>query len=322
MSAVAGVVQPDGPHVIIPDVLAATSARLNARSWAAVRAGIPAWHPRNDGEAAPAATDGTGGDGGAGGDGAQAPDLGGDPFAKVLEVAVNDRDAVAAALKDAQGLITKRFQEAADFRKEWEPFGQLNLAEVGPDNVAQALSLAQLFANPAQAAELVADPARFEETWEAIGESMGFLEPAEGGSQQAAATTGDEEPPAWAKDLIAKVEQFDQSEQARQQEAVQRAADERVREQLDALRDEDGFDEPRVLQLAQVYALQGDQDAIAKGWADLQAILGGAERGLVEEKEQQPSPAEPGGQALTVPVKPKTYKEAREIIERRAAASA
>lgn len=285
----------------------------------AIRAGyIAAGHPTNDGEAA------GGGDGGNGnGDGAQAADHGNgeSPFAAVLEAATNDRDAVAAALKSTEASVTQRFQEAAEFRRQWEPFASLGLGEIGPDGVGEAMGLRQLFADPSKAADMVADKDRFIATWEQIGEALGYFDEEPNGQAAGTAPTGDEAPP-WAAGLISRLDAIEQRDQTREAEAVQSQADQQVRDQLDALKTEHGeFDETRVLQLSQGYALAGHQDAIAKGFADLQTILGGAEQGLVTRKANAPAPANDGGQPVVTAEAPKDFKEARDIAARRLAAA-
>lgn len=312
--------QPTGIGAIPPDIFELVQLEGQPHRWAEARARIRALgHPTNDGEAVPA-----GGDAGdaAGGDGAQATDpaAGGSPFAAVLEAAGDNREAVAEALKSVEPKITKRFTEAAEFRKQWEPFGPLNLAEIGPEGVAQALGLAQLFADPAKADSLITDRDAFEQTWEAVGASLGYFDDEPGG--QSAEAAGEGEPPAWAKPLFDDLATRQERDQQQAQERIDREAEEKVQAQLDEIRDKPGFDEPRVLQLAQVHALQGEDNAILKGWEDLQAILGGAERGLVERKENQPPPAQQPAQPDLTPEKAKNYRDAREIAARRFAATA
>jgi hypothetical protein len=258
------------------------------------------------------------------GDGAHSQENGGglgeSPFASVLEAVPNGREAVEAALKKVEGGITQRFMEAADFRKQWEPYAEMGLSETPAEQVQQALAFSQLLQDPATAKELVADPQGFESWWEAIGESMGYFAPGEdaaaAGDQQQAA----DEPPAWAQSLIDKVNALEQDTQQRTERETTQQAEARVKAEMDALVEEHTLDDDQrtaVLQLAHGYAMAGHEDAIARGFADFQKIRGAAERGVIEDKSRQPAPATTPANADTQAPNPKSFRDARDMATRR-----
>src|SRR3954451_10481410 len=83
-----------------------------------------------------------------GGDGAQGAQENGSPFAAVLEAVPQGREAVEAALKKVEGGITQRFQEAADFRKQWEPYADLGLSEMPAAQLRETIGLGRLLSDP------------------------------------------------------------------------------------------------------------------------------------------------------------------------------
>jgi hypothetical protein len=86
-----------------------------------------------------AAGDGGAGGAGDGGDGASGPI----PW-DLSSVSEELRPHVEAALKGVEGGVTKRFQEHADFRKQWEPYaGVEGLSEISPEDMARLVAFHQ-----------------------------------------------------------------------------------------------------------------------------------------------------------------------------------
>lgn len=251
------------------------------------------------------------------------------PFAAVLDAVPQGQEAVEAALKKVEGSVTQRFQEAADFRKQWEPFSELGLADMPVEKVGQALTLSQLLEDPTQVKELVGDPEAFEAWWSALGDQMGFFEeePGNAGGEQPQAEA---EIPAWAQQLVDSVGELKQGYDAIQQErqeSVQREtaqqAEQRVTEEIQQIVTEhslDDEDKQAVLELAHGYAQAGHEDAIARGFQRFQQIRGKSEGDLVRRKTDQPETPETGGQAATAPTAPRSFRDAKQRAAERLAA--
>lgn len=217
------------------------------------------------------------------------------------------RPYLSAELKKIEGNVTRKLQEAADHRSRWEPFEQLGIGDVPPEELGELLELRQI----------ASDPESFRQWWQAIGEQYGF----NGDGQPAADGEPDGEGDGEAanlEDMVRNVvsglleERLGpiESQFAEQQgEAAVQQELESITSELDALKEEHGeFDRDAVCQLALAYA--DDPDAIAKGFADYQRITGSAERGLLESKEDGPAGALEGGRAATAPDPIKTFSAA------------
>lgn len=264
----------------------------------------------------------------AAGDGGESPQeqaSGGNPFAGVLEAVPHGREAVEAALKDVEGKITQRFEAAADFRKQWEPYAAIDgLQDVSPEQMPGVMALHQLFQDPSKAAEIVSDPEAFGAVWEALGESLGYFDEEQPGAGAPEAQTTADEPPEWAQGLLDRLDQIEARDQERTESETATQAEARVNAEMQALVDEHTLDDAAktaVLKLAHGYAVAGHEDAIAKGFADFQEIRAASERGVITEKGEQPAPAVTPASADTSPTSPNSFRDAREIAERRLAAA-
>jgi hypothetical protein len=123
-----------------------------------------------------AAGDGGAGGAGDGGDGASGPI----PW-DLSSVSEELRPHVEAALKGVEGGVTKRFQEHADFRKQWEPYaGVEGLSEISPEDMARLVAFHQT----------ASDEQQFEQWLRAVAQEFGIT-----GEQPQTPAPGDGEPP-------------------------------------------------------------------------------------------------------------------------------
>lgn len=198
-------------------------------------------------------------------------------------------------LKRIEGGITKRFQEASEYRKQMEPLA--GLAEIEGITDVPAEELQELVAFR----QLIQDPEQFEAWWSSVGEEMGFLND---GDQ--AGPDGDEddgasgdEPPAWAQELMQRLDSLEGSTKQSEMQQREAAALQHIDTELKALAEKHGqFDEDAVCQLAMAY---DDEDAIQKGFADYQRLTGKAQSELVDSKDVPGTPPVTGGGADTSP---------------------
>jgi hypothetical protein len=195
------------------------------------------------------------------------------------------RPYVVDELKKIEANATRKFQEHADFRKQWEPYQELGVDKVSPEEMEQLLDFLQI----------ARDEQAFANWWEQVGEEFGLFDDEEPEEDGEFGEASDENIEQVVKNLLDErlgpVEA--RLSEDEQEQRVQAAWDE-IQSQLAALREEHGdFDEDAVCQLAMAYG--GDEDAIQRGFEDFQRIAGHAERQFVEGNGDQPETPERGG---------------------------
>jgi hypothetical protein len=226
------------------------------------------------------------------------------------------RPYLAAELRKIEGGVTQRFQEAAEFRRQMEPLSPLaeieGLSEVPPEDLAGLVE----FHRMAQ------DPEAFEQWWEQVGDELGlFGDSDEGGAEGA---EDGEEPPAWAQELVNRLDQLEGGFQERAQTESERDTLAQIESELADLKkansdlpwdDEEAAVEDRVCQLAMSYG--EDPDALKKGLADYRAITGAGQAALVDAAERGPAPALTGGNGNTAPEEVKGFDDAKSLAKAR-----
>jgi hypothetical protein len=299
-------VQLDVDHVVPPEVL--ELADIERERWPEIRARIPDWHPRNDGEGA---GDGGGGDGGAGegGDGGPAQ---GDLY-DLSAVPEELRGYVDDVVKQIQGKVTKSFEQSADFRKTWEPYAELGLTDYEPDQLSSLLEFAQIAADPEQFRGWLADVARhlhendaqsFEKWFYDVGGELDLLdddgEPGEGGEPEGAEALMQQFGQMLQQHLDPLNQRIDALEGNTRTSAANAAIDAQFEALAKSENDGEPFDEEtRNIVGRFALAYDGADDAIARGFADYMKVVGGAQGDLVDAKSDQPAPANSGGVADT-----------------------
>lgn len=266
-----------------------------------------------------------------GGDGASGAQDG-SPFAAVLEAVPQGREAVEAALKKVEGGITQRFQEAADFRKQWEPYADMGLSEVPAEQLQEQVALGRLFADPASINPEQINSEALSAAWERIGDHFGFFEDGEPAGGQPAQQQGQGLDPAVQQvidglkqqvtDLQQSLEPVLNGYQSQEQERRVQAADEAISTALDKLESEHpgAVNRELVNALAYPYADQGAEKAIELAFRDSQQFTGAIERGMVENKTGQPAPAAGEARPDTTPPTIATFEDAKKAARQRLAA--
>ena len=221
------------------------------------------------------------------------------------------RDQVLSLLKEHDGAITRKFQEAAEFRKQWEPYSELGLNDIDPSELSDLLAFR----------EIASDPEQFAEWYQAIGEQMGL-----GGGEDELGVDGDDDdgmsPERFEEMLGRALDQrlgpIEQTFEAQQQQQALSQAESYINSQLDELQEQHGeFDREAVCQLALAYE---GQEAVQQGFADYQRLIGAAEKGFIDKKLQAPPTAEQGGrpgtQAQPITQFSEASQQAREMLRR------
>lgn len=203
----------------------------------------------------------------------------------------------------------QKFQEAAEYRKQWEPYEALNLPQIPQEELTELL----------QFREIAQDPQRFAEWHRQIGDLLAEGEEPEG-------EPGVETDPEASNNLPPEVQQkLQQFEEWMQHQEAERAVQEtasRIRGQLDGIRKENpdltDEDEEMICTLALKYE---DQDAVQKGFADFQKFASRFERGVFEQKSGGPEPAVSGGSNATATKPVTSFEEAAAMARERLAQS-
>lgn len=236
---------------------------------------------------------------------APAPDTGGgegagttqDGFYDLSEVAPELRPGVEKHLKEIEGRVTPKLQEAAQLREQWEPYNDLGLGDYDPEELGGLLTFAQLTSAAAQGdQEALAD---FAEWYERIGEQLG-LGAEEGGDEYG--EYGDEDGESDLAEQIAQaVEPLYEKMAEQEQQQVYQEALSQVEQATAKLQSEHGLSDQQidtVLRLAQSF--EDDDDPVNAGFEEYKRIAGEGEKSLFETKQRDNStPPEGEGPADT-----------------------
>jgi hypothetical protein len=276
----------------------ATYAEWLAHEYVPIRGGSP------EGDPAPAG-------GEDGGEGAAATE---DGLYDLSGVAPEVRPVVESHLKEIEGRITPRLQEAAQLRKQWEPYEQAGVNNIDPEELTGLLSFAELTSAAANGDQQALQ--QFSDWYTQIGEELGL-----GGD--GAGDEGDGEEGDFSEEALSeKISQavtplYEQIAQQEQQQTYERVLGE-VKDQTAKLQQEHGLSEEdvdTVLRFAQSY--EDEADPITKGLEEFQNLIARGEKGLFDKKFGQATPPEGEGAADTT-AKPVTdWDEASRIARER-----
>lgn len=264
------------------------------------------------------------GEGGGGGQGeGVASDSGSDGLYDLESVPAELREHVSPILKNIEGNVTKRFQEAADFRKTWEPYADLGVSDVAPETMEQVLNWL----------EMTNDPAQYRSWLEAQAQQAGLLQAGGAGNDDDDVDLGgfeglDEGQVMTREQFQKELEAFKAEQKAEHELTVAQQQTEReLNARFDTLSQELGLseleeDKRRVHENA-IWAIaqsqySGDQDPVGKAFADYKALIGQTETDLLRRKLNVPAPPEGGGGAPDTSVaRPKTIAEASQLMRGR-----
>jgi anthranilate/para-aminobenzoate synthase component I len=225
-------------------------------------------------------------------------------------VAPEIRPVVESHLKAIEGRITPKLQEAAEYRKQWEPYEQLGLNQMEPQELEGLLSFAEL----TQAAA-AGDPnalAQIGEWYGEFGEQLGLT-----GEDEDEYEDEDVEEGPDVEEAVAEAvgPLYQQMQQQQHQQLYEKTLSD-IQTQTEALQKEHNLSEEdvdAVLRFAQSY--DDEDDPISKGFEEFQSLIARGEKGLFQQKfGQTPSP-EGGGPADNAP-KPVTSFEQAKLMAR------
>lgn len=221
------------------------------------------------------------------------------------------RPLLEAELKKIVGNVGKRFESHAEYRKQWEPYEQIEgLRDVPAEELTDLL----------QFREIAQDPEQLEQWWEQVGQQLGFFD--QDGEGEEGEPVGQEagleqQLQQFREELLeqirSEIDPLRQHVTTQQSEAAVREHQATIKSTLDALREEHGdFDRDAVLKLSQHYAGdEGTEQVIRKAHEEYLGIIGRAQGELVDNKLNQPEPAITGGQPDTAPQKITSFDGAK-----------
>ncbi len=222
------------------------------------------------------------------------------------------RPFLEAELKKIEGNATKKFTEAAEYRKRWEPYEALGIADVSPEDVE---GLLQLY-------NLAQDETKFDEWLKSTAEQRGLL----GGGDDDDDLDGDEDDLDIGKMVEERLQAamapiLEQLQSTQQTQRVQ-AAEQEIATELAGLLEQrqlelDDEDKQAVYALAAPFADDDPDGALQKGLEAYMKISGRAQRSLVESKVTQPNGAMEGGQPNTAPEEINSFAQAKKAARER-----
>jgi hypothetical protein len=228
---------------------------------------------------------------------------GGHPSWDVDRYPADLRDFATEVLRDHDGDVTKRFQQHAEYRKQWEPFEKINgLRDVDPEDLQGLLQFHQQISTPeGQQAFMDNMLSQVEEDqWAQIGQENGWLDDEDQGDGYDDEDQGNEGMLSKIQELLDQrlgpVEEWTQQQEQRQAE---QEIDQTIDKELADLHEQYGeFDDDTVQALALLY---DGEDALQQGLAKFFEIQGDSQQDLIGRKTNQPDLALSGGQADTEP---------------------
>jgi hypothetical protein len=212
------------------------------------------------------------------------------------------RSEVERIAKDIDRNAQAKFREAADYRKQWQPFEELGLTDQNPESIRQMIELSQLLGDESTAQDAVLALAKH------VGLEVDGLDPEP------------EAEPDPTADLRSQVEQLAAAESERQQAAAQQAEMDRLQGEWDEIVQEHGpfTDDQQELIIELASRFDSEAEPLKAAHKLFNQIAGHAEQGLVRSKSGEPAAAEPAGRASTAVAPPETFDEAKRLmIERR-----
>lgn len=243
------------------------------------------------------------------------------PYQEYLERLPEDvRPQVEPVFREWDGNVTKRFQDHSQFRQQWEPYQEAGVHNLPPDEVKQLLEfrealltnpegVKQWFVNeyaPANNLTLAEQQAVAAQQNTPAPDEFGFVDPNIALEQTLASKLSP---------LEQQLQQLTQWQQQQEQQSRLAEATRLIESQKAELKEKhpDVYDEQRVNALLAQYIETDPQNAVRRAFDDWQAIVSQVQKQTLQQKVDQPPPAESGGVANGAPDGIRTLEEASRI---------
>lgn len=251
-------------------------------------------------------------------------------------------------LKKLDGDVNKKFQEHAEFRKQFESLAGIDgLSDVPAEDLGGLVTLYGLV-NQAQAVldaeeRGTAPPDGAEEAfnqvanwWEQVGQDLGLLDAdgADGGAADGEPDTGTGDESDLVSELRERIDQLENGWKQREAQSEQQQRVEKHRQEFSArlsevvqqhqLLGDDGEPDPDAITAITDFASKHleDPDPIGKGLERYLKLTGKAQSQLVTDRLAQPAAANGDGTPDTTSGPPKSFKDARAAAMQRLPAGA
>lgn len=233
------------------------------------------------------------------------------PYAEFLErIPEGLRGDVEPVFKEWDANVTRRFQDHAEFRKQWEPLADTGISQLDPSEVSWLVQFRQA----------LDDPQTMQQWWQSYAQQNG-LTVTEAQQQQPSAEPaldeyGYQDATQLQKllderlgPLATQIEQFNtrfaQADQAQAEAEAGRFIEGQIAELKAKHGDFSKDTEELINTLAGAYIESDPMNAIPRAWEDLQRWRNNVEKEALQAKVTQPAPAEGGG----IPaVSPETHR--------------
>jgi hypothetical protein len=206
------------------------------------------------------------------------------PYSEYLDRLPEDiRGDVEPIFKDWDSNVTKKFQEAAEFRKQWEPFSDLGLNDVPREEVENLLALRELAAN---------DPEQFDAWLAETARERGLIEAIEDESLYE-----DESEPMDDRlsPLQSKLEQLEAWKEEQEYEARVAEATKLVEQQVvEASQKHPDVPQELAEQFLASFAESDPENAVSLAFEAAEKWMAQIQQGMVQDKLAQPEAAEQG----------------------------
>lgn len=227
------------------------------------------------------------------------------PYAEYLERLPEEiRGDVEPIFKEWDGNVTKKFQEAADFRSQWEPYKDLGLSDVPQEEVSNLLALRELAAN---------NPEGFDSWLRETATERGLL-----GDSSLEDPFAEEDPYAESdplddrlSPLQSQLQQLTEWKEAQEQESRISEAMQVVEQQVvDASAKHPDVPKDLAEQFMASFAESDPQNAVALAYGAAEKWMAQIQQNMVSDKLGQPQAAESGSRADGAPEQIKSFADA------------
>lgn len=218
------------------------------------------------------------------------------PYAEYLDKLPEDiRGDVEPVFKEWDSNVTKKFQEAADYRKQWEPFEGLNLNDVPRDELENLIALRSLAAE---------SPEGFDQWLMDTAIERGLM-----GQDQLQEDDESYEDPL--SPIQSELQQLKEWKEQQENEARISEAMKFVEQQVEEAAQKHP-DVPQELaeQFLAAYAESDPENAVSLAYEAAEKWMAQIQQGMVQDKLAQPEAAEQGSRADGSPEQIKDFKAA------------
>ena len=222
------------------------------------------------------------------------------PYGEYLDKLPEDiRESVEPVFKEWDSNVTKRFQEAADFRKTWEPFQDLGLTEVPRDELENLIALRELAAS---------NPDGFDAWLRDTAQERGIL------GQEGVEEDPFADDPMLNDQLDPMMSKLQELEQWKEQQEYESRVSEAMKVVEQQVKDasEKYPDVPQDLaeQFLSSFAESDPENAVNLAYEAAQKWIAQIQQGMVTDKLAQPEAAEGGSRADGSPEDIKDFRAA------------